>query len=446
MIADELIAVVAERLNVADLKLNDQRVAGLSVGEFEVSFEEDDGALWLYVYADVIEDATALTKDQLLKLLRAHNLFNDVPNATFGVSRSGALTLFMRVQLFDSLSDEVWMAMFLSFLASLRDWREALVSGAKDEAESPMLEAFHSVVEEEEEKEEEEIEEEEIEALMELSMKRSERYRVMKKAGIRLDSIKKSFKTPTKMTVFSWDGPIDTVMTPMDSMRYYKSFLQSSLMSVESHTGHVMAYVGGIDYRFFKYDHVTQARRQVGSTFKPFLYTLAMQEGEYTPCTTVPNISYSIEMPDGKFWEPRDAGKSMFGEEVTLKWALAHSNNRISTYLMKRFGPEAVIEMARRMGVTSDIPAVPSICLGVCDISLYEMVGAMNTFANRGVYIKPIFITKIEDKNGNITDAIIKNGSYIKADKSVILTNGELKAEIVKVEENGNRIGTRTCS
>ena len=158
MIADELIAVVAERLNVADLKLSDQRVAGLSVGEFEVNFEEDDEALSLHVYADVIEDATALTKDQLLKLLRAHNLFNDVPNATFGVSRSGALTLFMRVQLFDSLSDEVWMAMFLSFLASLRDWREALVSGAKDEAESPMLEAFHSVVEEEEEKEEDRAE------------------------------------------------------------------------------------------------------------------------------------------------------------------------------------------------------------------------------------------------------------------------------------------------
>ncbi len=248
------------------------------------------------------------------------------------------------------------------------------------------------------------LEEEEIENLMELSMKRSERYRKMRNAGISLDSIKKNFNVPAEMTVFSWDGPIDTVMTPMDSMRYYKSFLQSSLMSVESHTGHVKAYVGGIDYRFFKYDHVTQARRQVGSTFKPFLYTLAMQEGEYTPCTTVPNISYSIEMPDGKFWEPRDAGKTMFGEEVTLKWALAHSNNRISTYLMKRFGPEAVIQMARRMGVTAPIEAVPSICLGVCDISLHEMVGAMSTFANQGVYIKPIFITKIEDKNGNVID------------------------------------------
>ena len=248
------------------------------------------------------------------------------------------------------------------------------------------------------------LEEEEIENLMELSMKRSERYRKMRNAGIDMDSIKKNFDTPTEMTVFSWNGPIDTVMTPMDSMRYYKSFLQSSLMSVESNTGHVKAYVGGIDYRFFKYDHVTQARRQVGSTFKPFLYSLAMQEGEYTPCTKVPNISYSIEMPDGKFWEPRDAGKTMFGEEVTLKWALAHSNNRISTYLMKRFGPEAVIQMARRMGVTAPIEAVPAICLGVCDISLHEMVGAMSTFANKGVYIKPMFITKIEDKNGNVIE------------------------------------------
>lgn len=248
------------------------------------------------------------------------------------------------------------------------------------------------------------LEEEEIESLMELSMKRSERYRKMRNAGISLDSIKANFNMPAEMTIFSWNGPIDTVMTPMDSMRYYKSFLQSSLMSVESHTGHVKAYVGGIDYRFFKYDHVTQARRQVGSTFKPFLYSLAMQEGEYTPCTKVPNISYSIEMPDGKFWEPRDAGKTMFGEEVTLKWALAHSNNRISTYLMKRFGPEAVIQMARRMGVTAPIEAVPAICLGVCDISLHEMVGAMSTFANQGVYIKPMFITKIEDKNGNVIE------------------------------------------
>ncbi len=246
--------------------------------------------------------------------------------------------------------------------------------------------------------------EEEVEKIMILSMKRSERYRVLKKAGWSMDSIIANFNQPIPMTLFSWEGPIDTVLSPMDSIRYSKYFLQSSLMSVETGTGYVRAYVGGNDYRFFQYDHVTQAKRQVGSTFKPFLYSLAMQEGEYTPCTKVPNISYSIQLPDGKFWEPKDAGKNKFGEEVTLRWALAHSNNRISAYLMKRFGPEATIQMARRMGVTSDIPAVPSICLGVCDISLYEMVGAMSTFANKGVYVKPIFITKIEDKNGNVIE------------------------------------------
>ena len=246
--------------------------------------------------------------------------------------------------------------------------------------------------------------EEDVEKIMTLSMKRSERYRVLRKAGWSMDSIVANFNTPIPMTVFSWDGPIDTVFSPMDSIRYYKYFLQSSLMSVETGTGYVRAYVGGNDYRFFQYDHVTQAKRQVGSTFKPFLYSLAMQEGEYTPCTMVPNISYSIQLPDGKFWEPKDSGKAKFGEEVTLRWALAHSNNRISAYLMKRFGPEATIQMARRMGVKSEIPVVPSICLGVCDITLYEMVGAMNTFANKGVYVKPIFITKIEDKNGNVIE------------------------------------------
>jgi penicillin-binding protein 1A len=241
-----------------------------------------------------------------------------------------------------------------------------------------------------------------IDDILETSMKRSERYRVLKKEGMSLDSIKANFDKPVEMTVFSWDGPIDTLMTPMDSIRYYKWFLQASLVSIESHTGHVKAYVGGIDYRFFKYDHVMQARRQVGSTFKPFLYSLAMQEGEYTPCTKVPNIPYNIQLADGNFWSPRNSGDKHVNEEVTLKWALAQSNNWISAYLMNRFGPQAVISMARRMGVESPIDPVPAICLGVCDLKLIEMVGAMSTFANQGVYIKPMFITKIEDKNGNV--------------------------------------------
>ena len=241
----------------------------------------------------------------------------------------------------------------------------------------------------------------EIDHILETSMKRTDRYRVRKKEGVPMDSIKAEFDRPVPMTIFSWDGPIDTVMSPMDSIRYYKWFLQASLISIESHTGHVKAYVGGLDYRFFKYDHVTQARRQVGSTFKPFLYSLAMQEGEYTPCTKIPNIKYNIQLEDGKVWSPGNSGGRV-GEEVTLKWALAQSNNWISAYLMNQFGPNAVIAQARRMGVESPIDAVPAICLGVCDLKLIEMVGAMSTFANQGVYIKPMFITRIEDKNGNV--------------------------------------------
>ena len=237
--------------------------------------------------------------------------------------------------------------------------------------------------------------------ILETAMKRTDRYRNLKNEGTPFDSIKAEFNRPVPMTVFSWKGPIDTVMTPMDSIRYYKWFLQASLISIESHTGHVKAYVGGLDYRFFKYDHVTQARRQVGSTFKPFLYSLAMQEGEFTPCTRIPNIPYNIQLEDGKFWSPGNAGGHV-GEEITLKFALAQSNNWVSAYLMNRFGPNAVIAQARRMGVESPIDAVPAICLGVCDLKLIEMVGAMSTFANQGVYIKPMFITRIEDKNGNV--------------------------------------------
>lgn len=244
----------------------------------------------------------------------------------------------------------------------------------------------------------------EIEKIMTQAMRRSDRYRWLKQAGVSNDSILRAFNTPVRMRVFSWNGPIDTIISPMDSIRYYKTFLQSSLMSVDARTGQVRAYVGGIDYRHFKYDHVTQAQRQVGSTFKPFLYTLAMQEGEYSPCTKVPNISYSVQLYDGTFWEPRNASDDRVGEEVTLKWALANSNNWISAYLIKRFPPESVIQMARKMGVTAPIDPVPAIALGTPDISLYEMVGAMNTFTNKGLHIKPWFITRIEDKNGNLIE------------------------------------------
>jgi penicillin-binding protein 1A len=246
-----------------------------------------------------------------------------------------------------------------------------------------------------------------VEKIMKQSMKRTERYRLLRKAGVDADSIEKSFNTPVRMRVFSWNGPVDTVMTPMDSIRYYKYFLNASLLSVESHTGYVKAYVGGNDYRYFMFDHVKQGKRQVGSTFKPFLYTLAMQEGEFSPCYKVPNIQYSVELGDGTFWSPQNSDDKRLGEEVTLKWALANSNNWISAYLMKRFSPKSVAIMAHNMGVTSDIPYVPAIALGTPDLSLYEMVGAMNTFANKGVYVQPIFIVRIEDKNGNVLDRFV---------------------------------------
>jgi penicillin-binding protein 1A len=249
---------------------------------------------------------------------------------------------------------------------------------------------------------------EEIDKIMQTSMRRSDRYRGLKRSGADEDSIQRSFSTPIPMTVFSWDGDIDTVLSPMDSIRYYKYFLNAGLMSVDPPTGQVRAYVGGIDYRYFKYDHVVQSKRQVGSTFKPFLYTLAMQEGaangEFSPCTEVPNIQVSIELPDGTYWSPRNSSDEMEGQMVTLKYALAHSINWVSAYLMKRFSPQAVIQMARKMGITADIPAVPAIALGTPDISLYEMVGAMNTFVNDGIHVTPYFITHIEDKYGNIIE------------------------------------------
>ena len=254
---------------------------------------------------------------------------------------------------------------------------------------------------------EEEEAEESVENIMTLAMKRSERYRKMKILGISPDSIFRSFEYPREMRVFSWAGPIDTIMTPRDSILYYKHILNAGLLSMESHTGYVRAMVGGIDYQYFKFDHVVQGKRQVGSTFKPFLYTLAMQEGEYSPCYKVSNIQYSVELYDGTFWAPKNSDNDRIGEEVTLRWALANSNNWISAYLIGRFSPQSVSQMARKMGVKSHIPSVPSIALGTPDLSLYEMVGAMNTYANKGVYVVPTFVTKIEDKNGNVLERFV---------------------------------------
>ncbi len=239
--------------------------------------------------------------------------------------------------------------------------------------------------------------------IMTSAMKRSSRYYWLNRRGVDEDSIRKVFATPVNMRVFSWNGDIDTTMTPMDSILYYKYFLQVGLMSVEPHTGYVRAYVGGINYTYFQYDHVMVGKRQVGSTFKPFVYASAMQELGYNPCTKAPNVPVTFQMPAGQpDYTPKNADDDKEGEMVTLKWALANSVNFISAYLIKRVGPDKVVSLARAMGVTSDIEPVPAICLGTPSISVYEMVGALATFANKGQHKKPILMTRIEDKNGNI--------------------------------------------
>ncbi len=241
----------------------------------------------------------------------------------------------------------------------------------------------------------------EIDEIMKQSIIRTERYGSMWRAGISEDSIMISFNTPVKMKVFSWKGEIDTVMTPLDSVRYYKFFVRSAFMVEDPHTGYVKAYVGGPDFRYFKYDAVTQQRKQVGSTIKPFLYTIAMQNG-YSPCYEVENVPRSFDVNDST-WTPKSSGpKEYHGRMVTLKWGLAQSENYISAWLMQQFKPTAVTDLMQKMGIRSFIDPVPSIFLGTSDIKLEEMVGAYGTYVNKGVYTRPMYVTRIEDKNGNV--------------------------------------------
>lgn len=251
------------------------------------------------------------------------------------------------------------------------------------------------------------VNKEQIENIMISSMKRSDRYRSLKNAGFSREQILEEFIKPVKMLVYSIKGDIDTIMTPWDSIRYYKSFLHTGFVAIEPTTGYVKAWVGGVNHRHFKFDHVKVGRRQVGSTFKPFVYALAIQEG-YSPCYQVPNVRTCITTPDGKEWCPDNSdGEKGTGKMITLRKALAGSVNYVSAFLIKRFGPEAVINLVRRMGITAPIDAVPSICLGTPDISVFEMVAANATFANKGTYIQPTFITRIEDKNGKVLEEFI---------------------------------------
>ena len=247
------------------------------------------------------------------------------------------------------------------------------------------------------------VERKTIDVIMKQARRWSDRYRIMNKRGASQTEIYKSFKVKTKMRLFAWNskGYIDTLMTPDDSIKYYKSHLRAAFMAVEPTTGYLKAYVGGPDFKYFKYDNVKQGRRQVGSTIKPFLYTLAMQEG-MSPCDEVLNVPQTFIVGDDT-WTPRSTDKDEWiGQKVTLKWGLTKSSNNISAYLMKQFGPQAMVDMMRKMGITSHVEEVESLCLGPADLTLYEMASAYNTFPSKGVYVTPLFVTRIEDSSGNL--------------------------------------------
>ncbi len=244
----------------------------------------------------------------------------------------------------------------------------------------------------------------ETDKIIKQAMKNSERWRILKADEKTDEEIIASFSKKTKMTVFTWKGERDTIMTPLDSIRYYKHFLQAGLMSMEPQTGHVKAWVGGIDYKYFQYDHVGQGARQVGSTFKPFVYATAIEQLNMSPCDTIIDGPFMIRKGRHHVtedWEPRNSDQKYRGM-VSLKRALANSINTISAKLIDKTGPEAVVEMTHKLGVTSEIPVQPSIALGAVDITVHDMVAAYSTFANKGVYIKPQFIARIEDKNGAV--------------------------------------------
>lgn len=232
---------------------------------------------------------------------------------------------------------------------------------------------------------------------IEQGIKRSDRYKALQLEGKSDDEIKTDFNTPTKLSIFTWKGNIDTVMKPIDSVKYYKMLLRNAMMAMDPQTGFVKAWVGGINYEHFKYDQVKMGTRQVGSTAKPFTYSVAVENG-YSPCFTVLNEPVTIEVPGSPPWTPRSSGT--VPGYLTLQKGLALSQNYIAAYLMKQVGPTAVATLAKKMGISSDVPAYPSIALGSFDASVYDMVGAYSVFANKGIYTKPTYILRIEDKNG----------------------------------------------
>jgi penicillin-binding protein 1A len=267
------------------------------------------------------------------------------------------------------------------------------------------------------------LDEDEEEIIMKRAMRRSERWRKSKLSGKTNDEIEESFNIPTNMSIFSWEGDIDTLMSPIDSIRYYKHFLRAGMMSMNPKNGHVKAWVGGINYRNFQYDHVMLSKRQIGSTFKPFLYATAIDQLKLSPCDMLPDLIHCIEpykYGNPEPWCPTNSSDK-YGGMRTLSNALANSKNTISAQLIDKVGPKPVADLARNLGVSSRIPDVPAIALGTPDLSVYEMVGAYGAFANKGIYVKPIMVTKIEDKNGTIIfqskpetkDVLSEESSYV---------------------------------
>ena len=267
------------------------------------------------------------------------------------------------------------------------------------------------------------LEEDEEETIMKRAMRRSERWRKSKLSGMTNEEIEESFNKAVDMTVFSWNGDVDTIMSPIDSIRYYKHFLRAGMMSMNPKNGHVMAWVGGINYRHFQYDHVMLSKRQIGSTFKPFLYATAIDQLKLSPCDMLPDLIHCIEpykYGNPEPWCPTNSSDK-YGGMRTLSNALANSKNTISAQLIDKVGPRPVADLARNLGVSSNIPNVPAIALGTPDLSVYEMVGAYGAFANKGIYVEPVMVTKIEDKNGTIVyqskpntkDVISEESSYV---------------------------------
>jgi len=241
----------------------------------------------------------------------------------------------------------------------------------------------------------------EVDDIMMRAIRQSERYKKLRARKMPEDSIMMAFKEKHETQIFTWNGVVDTVMSSYDSIRYLKYIFRSGFMAMEPWTGHVKAYVGDHNYRYFQYDHVTQGRRQVGSTVKPFLYLLAMDEG-VSPCKRIPLVATSFPTADSVYTPRATPPNPHAGKYVTLKWGLANSHNWVSAWLFKNYHPENVIKYMRKMGITSPIDAVPSMIYGPSDISLEEMVGAYNTFSNQGIYVSPVYVTRIEDKYGNV--------------------------------------------